>query len=56
MSENEVKKESMLKKVLKVSNKIPKIGKTIILVAMLMLFVYVGLTISSSLRTRTASF
>lgn len=52
MSKNE-KKDSVWNKIGKMFNMIPKIGRTIILVAIALLIVYIGLTTSSNFRTNT---
>jgi len=53
MSKNEEKKDSVYKNIGKRFNMIPKIGRTIILVAIAALIVYVGLTISDNFRTNS---
>lgn len=53
MSKNEEKKDSVWKKMGKVFNMIPKIGRTIILVAIAALIVYSGLTITNNFRTKS---
>lgn len=53
MSKNEEKKDNVWKKIGKVFNIIPKIGRTIILVALAVFVVYAGLTISDNFRTNS---
>lgn len=53
MSKNEEKKASVWKKIGNTFNMIPKIGRTIIIVAVLALFVYLGSTISDNFRTNS---
>ena len=53
MSKNDGKKDSAWKKIVKAFNMMPKIGRTIILVAILTLFIYLGLTISNNFRTNS---
>lgn len=53
MSENEVKKESIWRKGVRLFNKIPKIGRRIILIIVLALFIYAGLSVSSNFLTHT---
>lgn len=53
MSKNEEKKDSVWKKMDKAFNVIPKIGRTIILVALAALVVNAGLTITDNLRTKS---
>lgn len=53
MIEQEVKKESIYKKLSKTFNILPKIGKMIIIVAIAAFIVYFGLTISDNFRTNS---
>ena len=53
MGEIEVKKESYLKKGLKIFNKIPKIGRMIILIIVIGVFSYIGLTMFPNFSTHS---
>lgn len=53
MSKNEEKKDNVWKKIGKLFKMIPKIGRIIILIAMAVLIVYLGLTISDNFRTNS---
>lgn len=53
MSENEEKKESLWKKGLKIFKKIPSFGRKIVIFIVLLLFVYLGLTLSSNFSSHT---
>jgi len=53
MNDTNEKKESILRKGIKIFNKIPKVGKTIIILLLVVLFSYTGISITSNFRNQT---